>query len=215
MVRKANVPKLVIAAALALAREKKWRHISLHEIAARASVPLADLYEHFWSKEAILTAFTKRIDMEVLEGLDPEDVKESPRDQLFDVLMRRFDALAPDKESVAAVLRDVHCDPLALAGGLCRYLHSMAWMLEAAGISSSGLRGHLRVKGLAAIYLAVLKVWIEDESADMAKTMAALDTWLGRAEWLEARADSCFRIPQKAPEAPEEALGEEGAPAGG
>ena len=57
-------------------------------------------------------------------------------------------------------------------------------MLEAAGISSVGLAGSLRIKGLALVYLNALRVWLEDDSPDMARTMAAVDKGLRRAEQL-------------------------------
>ena len=57
-------------------------------------------------------------------------------------------------------------------------------MLEAAGVSSSGLFGALRVKGLAMIYAEAYRVWLGDDSKDMAKTMATLDRALGRVERL-------------------------------
>ena len=46
------------------------------------------------------------------------------------------------------------------------------------------LFGIIRVKGLAAIYLSVLRVWLNDDSEDMAQTMSALDRALRRAEFL-------------------------------
>jgi AcrR family transcriptional regulator len=196
MVRKADIPKAVVAAALELAVEQGWRRVSLHGIAERAGVPLADLYQRFSSKQAVLSAFVRGIDEEVLRGLDPEDAAEGPRDRLFAVLMRRFDALAPHKKAVGAILCDACADPLTLACGACRYLRSMAWMLEAAGISTAGIRGLIRVKGLCALYLPVLAVWLEDDTPDMAKTMAALDRWLRRAEWLELCV-SCLPAPRR------------------
>ena len=60
----------------------------------------------------------------------------------------------------------------------------MAWSLEAAGIGASGLLGLIRIKGLGLIYLAALRVWLEDESPDMSATMARLDKDLKRAEAL-------------------------------
>jgi len=56
--------------------------------------------------------------------------------------------------------------------------------LEFAGISSAGLKGRLKTKGLAALYLRCLRVWLDDDSADLSKTMAILDRSLTRAEKL-------------------------------
>jgi hypothetical protein len=71
--------------------------------------------------------------------------------------------------------------------GLQQLLRSLAAMLEAARISSSGVKGLIRTKGLAAIYLATLRIWLRDDSPDMAKTMASLDGHLRRVEALAGR----------------------------
>ncbi|MEE8140903.1 MAG: TetR family transcriptional regulator [Alphaproteobacteria bacterium] len=186
-VRKADIPKRAIAAALKLATERGWRRVSLHDIAERAGVTLEELYGQFSSRDAILSAFVRGIDAQVLKSGDPEDAAESPRHRLFAVIMNRFDALAPHKPAIAAIMRDCGGDMLTVASSLCRLISSMAWMLEAAGISSAGLRGALRTKGLAAIYCATIRVWLSDDSADMAKTMAALDRHLDCAERFQTR----------------------------
>ena len=54
----------------------------------------------------------------------------------------------------------------------------------------TGLRGALRVKALAVAYLATLRVFLRDDSPDMAATMAALDrnlSHLGRLARLCSR----------------------------
>ena len=45
----------------------------------------------------------------------------------------------------------------------------------------------VRTKGLALIYLASLRIWLRDESTDMAKTMASLDGYLRRVESIAGR----------------------------
>ena len=55
-------------------------------------------------------------------------------------------------------------------------------MLEGAGIDSSGLAGAVRVRGLALIWLATFRVWLDDDEAGLAKTMAELDRRLRQAE---------------------------------
>ncbi|MFX7212929.1 hypothetical protein ABTI51_18345, partial [Acinetobacter baumannii] len=63
----------------------------------------------------------------------------------------------------------------------------LMWMLEAAGLDSGGLAGIARRKGLGLIYLDVLRTWRDDDSVDMARTMAVLDKRLKRAEALAGR----------------------------
>jgi hypothetical protein len=61
-------------------------------------------------------------------------------------------------------------------------LSSQLWMLEAAGVDTSGPAGALRVTGLAAIYASVFRTWLEDDDPGQARTMAALDRRLRRGE---------------------------------
>jgi hypothetical protein len=85
---------------------------------------------------------------------------------------------------VLALLRLVPRQPeLALLLG-CATRRSMRWMLEAAGVSTRGLTGRLRVRGLVAIWLWAVRAWQVDDTADMSKTMSALDAALRRAEQL-------------------------------
>ncbi len=66
----------------------------------------------------------------------------------------------------------------------------MAAMLEAARLSAGGLRGLLRTKALGWAYLATLRVFLRDDSSDLAATMAALDRNLSR---LDCLARGCSR----------------------
>jgi len=171
-----------IAAALRLAAEKGWSRVSLAEVAEASGLKMSELYARFPSKQAILDGLGRRIDREVLEAVDVEAPEGSARDRLFDVLMRRFDALDAHRDGLKAVLKATSCDPLALVCGAFGLRRSMAAMLEAAGLSASGVVGLLRIKGLSAVYLMALRAWLGDDSADKAHTMAVLDRALRRAE---------------------------------
>lgn len=181
--RQADPERRIIDAALDLAAEHGWARTSLGAIAKAAGIPPADLYARFPSKVAILRAYLAQIDEAALGP--PVAADEPVRDRLFDLVMRRFDALAPHKAGVRAILADLPADP---ATGLClgpRFLRSMTALADAAGVKTTGLLGALRVKALAATYLCVLRTWFDDESADKASTMAALDRRLKRLEMLE------------------------------
>ena len=140
------------------------------------------VYGTFASKTAILAAFSRRLDAEILAALDADATEAPVRERLFDVLMKRFDALNPHRQAIANILRDSCADPLAAICGLAPLCQSMAWMLEGAGIGSQGPLGLVRIKGLSMIYLSALAVWLRDDSPDMAKTMAHLDKRLRQAE---------------------------------
>jgi len=187
MVKKADIPEHVIDTAMKLAAEGRWRDLSLAEIAEAAKLPMSKVHPVFSSRQAILDAFVRRIDAAVLTDGESDDLEGNARDRLFDVLMRRFDALDPYKDAVATVALDQARDPLAALASVCQLGRSMALMLEAAGLTSDGVRGLVRVKALGLIYLAALRVWLRDESEDKARTMATLDKQLRRAEALVVR----------------------------
>jgi AcrR family transcriptional regulator len=175
-----DVEGRLVDAALRLAAQQGWRQIGLAAIAAEAGLPLDQAYAACSSKLAILDAFHRRIDRAALATPAPES-DAAGRDRLFDILMRRFDALQPHRPALRAILRDSIGDPTALLDAPA-VLRSMAWMLEAAGISAAGWRGALRTQVLAGLYLWVLRDFLSDDSADLAKTMAALDRRLRRAQ---------------------------------
>jgi AcrR family transcriptional regulator len=175
----------ILDAALAVAEREGWRKASLGAVAQNAGVPLHELYGEFRSRAAILRGLIARTDAAVLAETPAPDPDESSRDRLFEVLMRRFDALKPHRAALKVIARELGSDPPAALCGAPAFLRSMGWMLEAAGISTAGLRGRFRVRALALLYLCVLREFLRDESEDLAKTMAALDRRLRQAEpWL-------------------------------
>src|ERR1700728_2289061 len=82
----------LIDAALALAASQGWRRTGLAEIAAEAGLKLHEAYAIHRSKGSILRAFGRRVDREVL-GAGAPDEGDGARDRLFEILMRRFEAL--------------------------------------------------------------------------------------------------------------------------
>lgn len=194
MVKKADIPQHIIDTAMELARERGWRDLSLADIAEAAKLPLSQVYGTYSSKQAILSAFTRMIDAKVMAEEDPDAAEEPAKDRLFDVIMRRLDALGPYKEALAAIAQDQSRDPLSAACGASRLARSMACMLEAAKLSSGGIKGMVRVKALTGVYLATLRVWFKEDAPDMPKTMASLDRYL-------TRIDGCARrMERKRPE---------------
>ncbi len=172
----------LIDATMKLVVERGWRNLSLAEIGEAAGLGLAELHAIAPSKSAILTLLIRRIDQQVLAEGRLSEEQGSARDRLFDVLMRRFDAMQPYRVALGEILYDCRRDPLSLATSLPRLACSMAWMLEAAGLDSHGLRGVIRMKGLSAAYLVTLRTWLKDDSDDLAATMATLDRQLLRLD---------------------------------
>ncbi|MCC7275824.1 MAG: TetR family transcriptional regulator [Alphaproteobacteria bacterium] len=166
---------------MALAAERGWRRIALADIAAAAGVPMTELYARFPSKLAVLHALGRQADIAAAVGAQ-DGAGERPRDRLFDIVMRRLEALRPHRAGLRAAMRDLRCDPLAGLVSAPRLARSLRWMLEAAGLDTAGFAGMARVKALGVGYAATLATWLEDESPDMSATMARLDRMLRRVD---------------------------------
>jgi len=174
----------IVEAALKLAAEGAWRNVSLGDIASAAGISLAVFQENFSSKTAIVTAVMSKTNATVLSGVEASEDPEPARDRLLDAIMRRLDTLQADKPAICSILRDMPSDPASLFCLAPNFFDAMAWTLEAAGISSAGSAGRLRVKGLSIIYLGALCVWARDDPTDQGKTLAFLDRRLCQAERL-------------------------------
>jgi ubiquinone biosynthesis protein COQ9 len=171
----------LIGAAFRLAAEEGWNRVTAAAAARAAGLPLAEARARFPSRSAILLGFGRLADQEALTDA-PSDG--SVRDQLFDLLMRRFDVLQAHRAGVKALLRALPTDPataLLLASASRR---SMRWMLQGAGLEATGQRGELQVQGLMTVWLWAVRAWDRDDSDDLSGTMAAVDTALQRAERL-------------------------------
>ena len=170
--------RALIASAFDLAARQGWRHVSVAEAARAADLPLPRARARFPGRAAILLRFGVLADQ---AALDHPASNGSMRDTLFDMLMRRFDVLQAHRAGVLALLHAIPAEPetgLLLAIATRR---SMRWLLEAAGIDTSGINGRLHTKGLVAVWLWAIRTWRHDESPDMSATMSALDHALNRA----------------------------------
>ena len=177
-----TVSNRLIDAALALAAEDGWRRLTMAAIAERAAMPLNEALRIHASRNAVLRAMGERVDDAMLQEALAFTDQDGPRDRLFDMLMRRFDALAHWRPGLAAIMRDLPTDPGTFVVAMQGVYQSMGLALEAAGLSGDGVGGMANRKGLAAVYLSTMRVWVKDDTADQARTMAALDKGLDRAE---------------------------------
>jgi AcrR family transcriptional regulator len=178
----AEVEAKILDGALRVISSRPWSKVTLADIAREAGLSLADVYRHFRSRQAVLCGLHRRIDLEMLAA--PVDAGPA-KDRLFDLLMRRFDALAPLKPAFRTGVDELRRGRLGsleagLIGGM-RLHRSMIWVLEAAGLEGSCVVTDVRAKILSVAYLAAFRVWLDDDSPDLTKTMATLDKNLGRA----------------------------------
>jgi AcrR family transcriptional regulator len=171
----------LIAALFRVIAEHGWRGVTAGRLAAESGLPAGELVRRFPSRLGLLRLFADQVMAEVERGTVPGQGG-TPRDRLFDVLMRGLDALAPLKPGMKRLMTDMYADGV-LAGAMAPlFQRSMERMLDAAEIESGGLKGRLRAAGLTLVWIRVVNAWSKDESEELGPTMATLDRTLGRAE---------------------------------
>jgi AcrR family transcriptional regulator len=162
--------------------ETGWSDFSFNDLADRAGLSLAEIRGSFKSKSAILDALNLKLD-EAMLAVDRGELSDLPsRDRVFELMMSRLEAMAPLRAGLIRLSKDARQDAELVIMTACRLDRSMAWLQDAAGLRSGGLRPRLQRHILTAIYLKTLKTWLADDSADLAKTMASLDKDLRRSE---------------------------------
>ena len=158
-----------------------WRGVSVSRLSQASGVAASELTRRFPSRLGLLRVFADHVADEVAQGTVPGQGG-TPRDRLFDVLMRGIDALAPYRAGMRRLMAEM-CTDAVLAGAMAPlFRNGMERMLEAAELDSSGLKGRLRAAGLTLVWIQALNVWSKDTTEELGPTMAALDRALERAE---------------------------------
>ena len=158
-----------------------WRGVTVTRLAAESGLAASALLARYPSRLRLLGTFADVVMDEIAAGTVPGQGG-TPRDRLFDVLMRGLDALAPLKDGMRRLMAEMLTDAV-LAGAMAPlFQRSMERMLDLAEIESTGLKGRLRAAGLTAVWIRAVHVWSKDTSEELGPTMAALDRALERAE---------------------------------
>jgi hypothetical protein len=178
MALETTVREALAKAALSVAEARGWRGVTLFDLAEAARRPVTDFYGATLSDA--VDCVEEAFDRAVGEGMSAVDQSQPLRDRLFDLIMQRFEAMEPHRAAVLAM--EPTGDPVALAGLHGRHVRLARWIMALAGLDGEGVPGKARAQGLAVIIGQARSAWRQDDAGDFARTMAALDKALRRAE---------------------------------
>lgn len=177
-----NHNEKIVNATLKLVEASGWDTLTLASVAKAAKLPLSTVEKVAADKTDLLRLIGQEIDRQTRDAIGSVDQDAPTKDRLFEVLMARFDVLQGMRAGFAPIIATLCHDPKGLAVTLPHLGRSMMDMLIAAGVPATGPTGTMRALGLMAVYIWTIKVWQEDESEDLGKTMVALDQNLVQAE---------------------------------
>lgn len=119
------------------------------------------------------------------KGLSPLkgkiDERTAVKDMLLEGVMSFLDELLPFKDFLSAVFLN-HLGSAVSLQLLSRLENVMQIVLEMAHVKTSSLKGVLRVKALALVFINVFHVWLQDNTPEQAQVLALLDNRLAQAE---------------------------------
>lgn len=169
-------PMLVLQASVDLLADAGWDGLNAEIVAERLHVGVDYVRSLFPDKLSILRAVGQVAANAMYGEEDEAPLDGDPRDRLFELMMRRYEALDPYKDGIRAALRAVPSEPLLPVVLLPDFNAALAEILDLAGLEPTLM---LRL-GLGAVAASVFAVWLKDDSLDQAATMAALDRRLSQ-----------------------------------
>jgi hypothetical protein len=172
-------------AALTLAANMPWREVTLPKLAEAAGRPVEEYYGA--SLGEAVDCVEEAFDRAIADNLDQLDPDQSVRDRLFELIVRRFEAMEPHRAAVLAMEQGLDRDPTLMAAAHQRHVRCARWVLALAGLEADGMTGQARAQGLGVIVGQARAAWRGDDAGDFAKTMASLDKNLRRAEEMFGR----------------------------
>lgn len=180
-----NLRRDLARAALSLAAASSWRDVTLAKLAEAAGRRVSEFYGA--SLGEALDCVDEAFDRAIADNLDPLDPDQSVRDRLFELIMRRFEAMEPHRAALLSMEQGTDRDPTLLAAAHQRHVRCARWVLALAGLEADGMTGQARSQGLGVIIGQAKAAWRGDDAGDFAKTMASLDKNLRRAEEMFGR----------------------------
>ena len=166
-----------------LIEEKGWNDFSLEKLAKEESIKIEDLNFFFKDETKLIESFSEMIDEQVIKEVDLNEFNEnSVKDNIFELIMIRFEKLSPYKKSLDILLKQLRSKPKILKKLAKKIFNSLDLFLEISNAKSNYVFDFLKLNIMFIIYGYTFKIWLEDDSEDMGKTMAEVDKWLSEAE---------------------------------
>ena len=188
-----NKKEKLIILGFKLIEKKGWSYFSLKNLAKENKSDLESIKIFFKNKSQFLESFSEMIDNKVLANIDKDEFnKNSIKDNLFELIMLRFENLNHYKTGLKILLSDLKKSPVELKKIMKKVLDSMDLFLEIANVKNNYLMDFIKVNIIFIIYSYVFKVWLDDQSSEMSKTMVELDKWLSKAEFYGKKINEYF-----------------------
>lgn len=162
----------IIKAAWDLAESSGLDKLELSQVALKTQVPLFEVEAIVPNQLSLLLLLIS----DVLAKIVPiKSDMLSEMDNIFDTMMAGFDTAQPHHKAIQKIWRDLTYKPLLLIQVMAPFQKKIAEFSEILIPEKTLLGDLIDTVGFQAIFIRVFLTWVEDETLDLSKTMAALD----------------------------------------
>jgi len=188
-----NIKYKILKEAIHLIETIGWKDFSISKLSRIRNIEIHQIKFFFKTKTSILKEFTKMIDESVLEEISIEDLEScSTKDNLFEFIMLRFEKLEPYKIMLKKFLIDIKSQPIVLKTISKQISNSLDLYLELSNAKNNYFIDQIKLNTFFLMYAYIFKIWLEDDSTEMNRTMAELDKWLSKAEMYSKKINLIF-----------------------
>jgi hypothetical protein len=172
-----------------------WTKFSLLQFSKTQKISIKDLKIFFRNKDHILERFSKMIDFKVESNIDIEEMKStSKKDNLFELIMLRLEVMQTYKVALRNILSSAKEQPIILKKLSKNIINSLDFYLELSLYYDDTPVDFLKKNAIFIVYSLTFRVWLNDESDDLSKTMAELDKFLSMADKANERITNFLSI---------------------
>ena len=170
---------LIAQISLKILITKNWEELSLVQIKKKSKIKNFD--KIIKNKDDVIKNIILYIDHKLIFKL--KDIEDSnDKDMIFEIFMMRFDILQKYRKAILNIFNSLKKKTKNLINFLSLLLDSVIFMIGYTKISTNGIVGQLKIKGVLIIYLITFLAWSKDTSPDLEKTMIALDKYLDQTK---------------------------------
>jgi len=163
---------------LFLLKNKNWNDLSLEEIKKKSKIQKFD--KLIKNKKAIIKKINEYFDYKLSFRL--KNIEQSNnKDMIFEILMMRFDILQKYRKGILSIFNSFKGKPQDLVFLLPNIIDSIILMVNYTNVSTKGIKGQLKIKGIVIIYISSFFAWMNDDTPSLDKTMITLDKNLDQA----------------------------------